>query len=94
MTAHRATKDGILKGQNRGEVEDKRAEKMSELEHYRRDNGMGQIRSQVDGFAQVEWQCGACGGKHLGPKTTAGAYSTQKCPACGVEGEHERVYPR
>jgi len=83
-------KDGILYGQNRGEVEDKRAEKFDELAVMQRDNGSG-IRSQVDGFAQVEWQCIVCGHKHSAPKEHAGGITVTRCPICMVMREHERA---
>ena len=90
----RVTKDGVLVGQNRGEVEDKRVEKLAELERYRRDNGMGQIRSQVDGFAEVTWECTTCKARHTAPKQHAGGLTKAWCETCGDETEHERVYPR
>ena len=90
----KVVKDGILVGQNRGEVEDKRAEKMGDLDRYRRDNGHGGTREQVDGFAMVTWKCTSCRARHEAPKENAGGLATKLCPACGAEGEHERVYPR
>jgi len=89
----KVVKDGIPVGMNRGEAEDKRAEKVGELARYRRDNGSGQIRSQVDGFATVEWQCSACGGKHKAIREHAGGITAKQCPSCGLTGEHERVFP-
>jgi len=88
----KVVKDGILRGQNRGEVEDKRVEKFEELARYRRDNGHGGTREQVDGFATVTWKCSLCGGRHRAPKEHAGGLAVLRCPRCGLVGEHERVY--
>lgn len=91
MTTRKVVKDPMPKGMNRGEAEDKRCEKLGELAAYRRDNGGGTIRSQVDGFAKVVWQCSVCDCRHEAPKETAAGYEERKCPHCRVTCEHERV---
>ena len=87
----RVVKDPILAGQNRGEVEDKRAEKMGALDRFRRDNGHGGTRETIDGFATVTWRCAICGGRHKAPKVNPGGLSVRTCPHCGVKSEHERM---
>jgi len=91
VSTRRVVKDGILVGQNRGEVEDKRADKFAELDRQRRENGAGAISSRVDGFAQIEWRCLACGEHSFAPKEHAGGLTTKHCGLCGMDREHERV---
>jgi hypothetical protein len=86
----KVVKDGIHKGQNRGEVEDKRAEKMGELARYARDNGgHGGLQEQVDGFAQYDYKCTLCSAINKGPKQPAFAISLP-CRSCGQTTEQER----
>lgn len=86
----KVVKDGILAGQNRGEVEDKRAEKMGALAQYGRDNAHGGPREQIDGFAQADYRCTRCRKVNQGPKQPAFAIALH-CPHCHRMVLHERV---
>ena len=87
----KVVKDPILKGQNRGEVEDRRADKMAELERYRRDNGHDAPRETVNGYAQITVACLVCGHRHTEPKKHAGGLVDTTCPNCGIFSTHEKV---
>lgn len=86
----KVVKDPIIKGQNRGYVEDMRVQKMSELERFKRDNGHGGLREQIDGFAQVPYRCIKCGTRNHGTRQPA-AQITIPCSRCRRPTLQERV---
>lgn len=86
----KVVKDPIQRGQNRGFVEDMRAEKMGELARYGKDNGSGQIRETVDGFAQFDYRCTVCHAINKGRRQPLYAIPLP-CVSCGLTTEQERV---
>jgi hypothetical protein len=86
----KVVKDPIQKGQNRGHVEDLRADKMAEIDRYRRDNGSGQIRSVVQGLAQYDYRCTVCHATNPGPKQPCFAIRLP-CQSCGLVTEQEHT---